>query len=314
MKSIPVHAYLRVSLLSACNLRCVYCTPSGKRRRTRVAPREQVRSSIRFLHGAGVRKIRFTGGEPTMYKGLTGLVSFVKSVDENIHAAITSNGVLLEKKAEPLALAGLDSLNISLDTLLPAKFRALTGSDRLHQVIAGIDAAVEYIGQVKLNTVLMRGVNDDEVDRLITFSAERGLDIRFIEFMPNLYSSPGDPRYISNGEILNRLPWELQALPADPGGAARYFAAPALNMNIGFISPVSHPFCLGCNRIRLTADGLLYSCLYDSSHINLFELLASGPEGATTELNKLLKSKQYGGYRSADHCFARLPSFSAIGG
>jgi cyclic pyranopterin phosphate synthase len=269
---------------------------------------------LRFLHAAGIRKIRFTGGEPTMYKRLTELVSDVKAMDEKVHTAITTNGVLLADMANPLATAGLDSLNISLDTLKPAKFRALTGTDHLQCVIAGIDAAIKYIGNVKLNTVIMKGVNDDEAEQLITFSAERGLNIRFIEFMPNRYSAPGDARYISNEEIRHSLPWDLKVIPTDPGSAARYFSVPDLNNKIGFISPVSHPFCSGCNRIRLTADGLLYSCLYDSSNINLFELLASGSGKAKIELNKLLKSKQYGGHHDTCPSVVNLPSFSAIGG
>jgi len=287
--------------------------PSGRRRRTLVAPDSKVRSAIRFLHDAGVRKIRFTGGEPTMYRGLTGLVSFVKSLDGNVHTAVTSNGVRLAAMAEPLAHAGLDSLNVSLDTLDPAKFKALTGRDCLERVLAGIDAAVEHIGRVKLNTVLMRGFNDDEVERLIVFGAERSLPVRFIEFMPNRYSSPGDSRYISSEEIRGRLSWNLEALPAVPGAAARYYEAAELATRIGFISPVSHPFCAGCNRVRLAADGLLYACLYDAAHINLFEMLASGTEAAKAELDELMRSKRYGGCR-ARQSVGTLPSFSAIGG
>jgi cyclic pyranopterin phosphate synthase len=314
VSTVPHPAYLRVSLLSACNLRCSYCIPSGKRRRTIIAPPDKVQSSVRFLHAAGVRKIRFTGGEPTMYEGLTELISFVKSIDRNVHTAVTSNAVLLGQLAEPLAGAGLDSLNISLDTLDPVKFRTLTGRDYLPRVLAGIDAAVAHIGRVKLNTVLMRDFNDDEAERLIAFGAEHGMPVRFIEFMPNRYSTPGDARYISNEEICRRLPWKLESIPADPGGAARYYAAAELDITVGFISPVSRPFCAGCNRVRLAADGLLYSCLYDSTHINLFKLLECGTETAQDELNRLMESKRYGGTCHKHSSLARLPSFSAIGG
>jgi cyclic pyranopterin phosphate synthase len=273
-----------------------------------------VRSAIRFLHYSGVRKIRFTGGEPTMYRGLIELVSFAKSIDEKIHTAITSNGLLLETMVEPLAAAGLDSLNISLDTLVPQKFKTLTGRDYMRRVIMGIDAALEHIDKVKLNTVLMRGINDDEVEQLVAFGSSRGLDVRFIEFMPNRFSPPGDLRFISNQEIRGRLPWDLRALPSPPDSAARYFTSPVLNNKIGFISPVSHPFCMGCNRIRLTAGGLLYSCLYDSAHINLFELLASGSQRARIEFNQLMTSKQFRGTCSSYDSTSSLPSFSAIGG
>ena len=306
--------YLRVSLLSACNLRCLYCLPEGSRRPTVSAPDDKVRSAIRFLHRFGIRKIRFTGGEPTLSKSLCGLVSFVKAMDEDVHTAITSNGVLLESKARELSSAGLDSANISLDTLDPAKFQALAGRHYLDRVISGIDAAAEYIGSVKLNCVLIRGVNDDEAEGLISFADSRGLDIRFIEFMPNRYSAPGDPRFISSEEIRDRLPWDFRVSPNKPNSAARYYTAPSLRIRVGFISSVSQPFCDGCNRIRLTADGLLYTCLYDSSNINLFDLLATDPMQVREKFEKLVRSKQSGGCNSTTDSAATLPSFSTIGG
>lgn len=306
--------YLRVSLLSACNLRCSYCKPTGISRPAVVAPIDRVRSAIRFLYGRGIRKIRFTGGEPTLYNNLPDLVSFITALDGDVHTAITSNGVLLESLARPLSEAGLDSANISLDTLDPDKFRVLTGRGCLTRVISGIDAAAEHIGNVKLNCVLIRGVNDGEVEKLISFADDRGLAIRFIEFMPNRYSAPGDPRFISSREIRDRLPWDFQAVPVTPSSAARYYTAPSLKITVGFISSVSHPFCGGCDRIRLTADGMLYTCLYDSSSVNLFELLAAGHERADAEFRRLIRSKHAGRRRITADSADSLPAFSAIGG
>lgn len=306
--------YLRVSLLSACNLQCSYCLPAGKRRPTIFAPDDRVRSAIRLLHHFGIRKIRFTGGEPTLSKSLCELVSFVKALDGDIHTAITSNGVLLASKAQALSAAGLDSANISLDTLDPAKFRALTGRDYLDRVISGIYAAAKHIGSVKLNCVLMQGINDDETEKLILFADSRGLDLRFIEFMPNRYSALGDPRFVSSDEILDRLPWDLRPLPGRPNGAARYYTAPSLAIKVGFISPVSHPFCDGCDRVRLTAGGLLYTCLYDSSSINLFDLLTADYGRARTAFDELMRLKQFGGCRSTTGSATTLPSFFAMGG
>jgi cyclic pyranopterin phosphate synthase len=267
-----------------------------------------------LLHRFGIRKVRFTGGEPTLSKNLCELVSFVKALDANIHTAITSNGVLLASKAQALSAAGLDSANISLDTLDPAKFRALTGHDYLDRVISGIDAAAERIGSVKLNCVLIRGINDNETERLILFADSRGLDIRFIEFMPNRYSAPGDPRFISSDEIHRRLPWDFRPSPGGSNGAARYYASPALKIKVGFVSSVSHPFCDGCNRVRLTADGLLYTCLYDSSSVNLFDLLTADHGRVRTAFDELIRSKQSGGCRSPAGSVTTLPSFSAMGG
>lgn len=306
--------YLRVSLLSACNLKCSYCQPPGKQRPAILAPEDKVRAAIRFLHRSGIRKIRFTGGEPTLYKNLSGLVAFIREMDENVHTAVTSNGLLLKSKARALARTGLNSANISIDTLDPDRFYKLTGSSDLNRVISGIDAAAEYIDKVKLNCVLIRGVNDHEADKLISFADSRGLDIRFIEFMPNRYSAPGDPRFISSEEIRNRLPWDFEPLPGAINSAARYYGSPSLKIKVGFIDSVSHPFCNGCDRIRLTADGLLYTCLYDSNRINLFDLLASDPDRARAEFDKLVESKRFGGCHTGTRAASSLPSFSAIGG
>jgi molybdenum cofactor biosynthesis enzyme MoaA len=132
--------------------------------------------------------------------------------------------------------------------------------------------------------------------------------------MPNRYSAPGDPRFVSSEEIRNRLPWNFRASPSKSNSAARYYTAISLKIRVGFISSVSHPFCDGCDRIRLTADGLLYACLYDSSNINLFELLAVESEQARAQFNELVRSKQLGGYRRTAGSPIDLPSFSAIGG
>jgi len=304
--------YLRISLLSACNLRCNYCQPVTNRKGIIVAPYDKVRSAIRFLHRSGIRKIRFTGGEPTLSKSLPGLVSFVKEMDSRVHVAVTTNGVLLTSLASTLSAAGLDSVNISLDTLDPIKFRALTGTDKLNQVISGIDTAKQYIGSIKLNCVLIRGFNDSEVEKLTLFAHSRRLDIRFIEFMPNRYGAPGDSRFITSEEVRNRLPWQFRAVPVEPDSAARYFTDPSLGIKVGFISSVSHPFCTGCNRIRLAADGLLYTCLYNSSNINLFDLLSGDIQETQAEFARLIRSKLFLGCRSSLDCL--LPSFSAIGG
>jgi cyclic pyranopterin phosphate synthase len=306
--------YLRVSLLSSCNLRCWYCMPADKHRHAITAPVDKVRVAIRFLYDFGIRKIRFTGGEPTLSGSLYELISFVKGVDENIHTAITSNGILLRTKAKSLAAAGLDSVNISIDTLDESKFYALTRSNCLDKVISGIDAAVEYIGNVKLNCVLINGINDDDIEKLALFANGRGLDIRFIEFMPNRYSVPGNPRFISGGSVRERLPWDLKALPVKFGSAARYYSATPLKIRLGFIDPVSHPFCNMCNRIRLTADGYLYSCLYDNRKINLFNLLPDNFAQARLEFKDLMHSKHYVSSLGTAISPETLPSFSAIGG
>jgi cyclic pyranopterin phosphate synthase len=306
--------YLRVSLLSACNLNCSYCLPEGQAEPALVASADRLCPAIEFLIRAGIRKVRFTGGEPTLHKDLATLVASVKAMDSDVHAAITTNGVLLESLAPDLASAGLDSANISLDTLDRARFQSITGRDQLDKVVSGIDTAAQHIGRVKLNCVLVRGTNDAEVPDLIRFADERRLDIRFIEYMPNRFSAPGDPRFISGDEIRGRLPWNLNPLPVKPASAARYYTAPELRIRVGFISPISHPFCSGCDRIRLAADGKLYACLFDSGAVNLYDVMAIGSRRAKAELAKLVELKRFGGCRGAVDGPGDLPSFSTLGG
>lgn len=306
--------YLRVSLLSACNLNCSYCRPEGEAGPALVAPADKTCSAIDFLIRAGIRKVRFTGGEPTLHKDLATVVARVKAIDSGVHTAITTNGILLEDLAPVLAAAGLDSANISLDTLDAAKFHSLTGRNHFDKVITGIDATAQHIERVKLNCVLMRGTNDEEVPDLVRFADDRGIDIRFIEYMPNRFSAPGDTRFISGDEVRGRLPWDLKPLPVQPASAARYYSAPGLSVRVGFISPVSHPFCSGCDRLRLAADGMLYACLFDSSAVNLFDVMAAGSQAAQAELTKLINLKRFGGCRGAIDRPDDLPSFSTLGG
>jgi cyclic pyranopterin phosphate synthase len=281
---------------------------------TLVASTDRLCAAIEFLYQAGIRKVRFTGGEPTLHKDLATLIARVKAMDSSVHTGITTNGVLLESLAPGLASAGLDSVNISLDTLDREKFQTITGRDQLDIAIRGIETASSHIRRVKLNCVLMRGTNDEEAPDLIKFADERHIDIRFIEYMPNRFSAPGDPRFISGDELRGRLPWALSLLPVKPASAARYYTAPELCIRVGFISPVSHPFCSDCDRLRLTADGKLYACLFDSGAINLYDVMSTGSPKAVSELMNLLELKQLGGCRGLADRSAALPSFSRLGG
>jgi cyclic pyranopterin phosphate synthase len=279
-----------------------------------VAPTDSLCSAIEALIRSGIRKVRFTGGEPTLHKDLAKVIGQVKAMDRGVHTAITTNGVLLETLAPALASAGLDSVNISLDTLNRSKFHSITRRDQLHRVLKGIDTTARHIKKVKLNCVLVRGTNDDEATELIRFADERGLDVRFIEYMPNRFSAPGDPRFISGDEVRSRLPWVLSPLPVQPASAARYYTCPELRIRVGFISPISHPFCGSCDRLRLAADGMLYACLFDSSAVNLFDVMATAPSEVAEELAGLIALKRFGGCRGADGRPGDLPSFSVLGG
>ncbi|MCK5126070.1 MAG: radical SAM protein [candidate division Zixibacteria bacterium] len=307
--------YLRVSLLNKCNLNCFYCRPQNEKEVpewNRSNP-DKCKQALSLLYSMGVRKIRFTGGEPTLYKELPDLITFSKSLGPDVKSALTSNGILLAKLAPELRLAGLDSVNISIDTLDPTKFTSITSRDYLDRVLDGITCAKEYIPEVKLNTVVMKGVNDDEVANLIEFANSMKVNIRFIEYMPSRTGTP-HYKYISGNEIRNSLPYEFSALGQSGASAARYYKANNLDIKVGFINPVSHSFCNNCNRLRLAADGKLYGCLFDGRNINLFELLEQDDIKAQQETIKLVNDKQFQGCSGVASSQDNLPSFLEMGG
>ncbi len=307
--------YLRISLLNSCNLNCFYCRPPQQENDTYVTKNyDNFQNSIKLLHTLGVEKIRFTGGEPTLYKQLPELIQFVKKTNPDIHTAMTSNAILLKKKAKTFADAGLDSVNISIDTLDENRFCSVTGRNKYKDMIDGIKESIKYIPKVKLNTVLIRGTNDDEAHDLIQFANKLKVDIRFIEFMPTKLNSENSDQYISGDEIKASLPYDFKPIKNDPSTAARYETSSDLDINVGFINPVSHSFCAMCNRIRLTSDGRLYGCLFSGESFNLFDALAKGYDVATNEVHQLVANKQYKGCSRKTGDSAFFPSFVNMGG
>jgi cyclic pyranopterin phosphate synthase len=308
--------YLRVSLTCACNLKCFYCRPNGSQAEhlAGLAEFDQVEASIRLLTELGVNKVRFTGGEPTLFKRLPELVASVKAYDSRTHTAITTNGMLLEKLAPVLARAGLDSANISLDTVNRARFEAITGADGLKKIINGIRAARKHLLTVKLNCVAINRVNDDEFTTLVSFANDEGVDIRFIEFMPSKINSNLSRGYIPGDKIRRSLPWPLVPLATPAVSAAVYYGSPALRIRVGFINPVSHPFCSDCNRLRLASNGRLYGCLFSGESLNLFDLLKTGAENRRRKIEELVAAKQFIGCTMSSAGSSDLPSFVNLGG
>ena len=306
--------YLRVSLINECNLSCFYCKPAG----TSGQPVKRISLSdiikaVSLLHKLGVRKIRFTGGEPTLFKELPQLVSYAKSLSEDMHVAVTSNGLLLDRRAQSLAEAGLDSVNISLDTTDRDKFISITGVDKLDQVLKGIETTIKHVALVKLNCVVMAGINDHEAENMIRLADTLGIDIRFIEYMPTRQSTNFSERFVSGETLRNSLPFELIPVQGDSSAAARYYRTDRLRINIGFIEPVSHSFCANCNRIRLDSDGHLFGCLFSDRNINLVKALEDGEESALQQVHQLLAAKEFLGC-TFDNRTDNLPSFMNIGG
>lgn len=280
-----VYTYLRLSLTDRCDLACVYCMPPGGEPEHALRPEllsfeEVVRVVSLFVQG-GVRRVRFTGGEPLVRKDVVRLVAMVRAATELDELVMTTNATRLAELAEPLAKAGLDGVNVSIDSLDPDRFREITRGGELGPVLAGIHAARAAGLEVKLNAVALGGVNDDEVGRLVDWAWELGVTPRFIELMPlgEAASLPRE-RFLSAAEILERLGDRVDGESArrgDPGrGPARYVGASRGGRRVGFITAVSDEFCGACNRVRVSAMGDLRACLADRRAVSLRDGIRAG--------------------------------------
>jgi cyclic pyranopterin phosphate synthase len=275
--------YLRLSVTSRCNLRCIYCRSGDDTAPSAGAelPAGDLLKIVRAAALAGFKKVRLTGGEPLLRSDIVDLVGSVARVPGIDDLALTTNGVYLSRLAPALARAGLKRVNVSLDTLRPERFRRITGGDRWHEVWEGIEAALELgLNPVKLNTVVLRGLNDDEVRDLARLTLDWPLHLRFIEVMDFQGNSRAAARRVGTAEVRARLEEEFG--PLEPGkpvagcGPARYWKLPGARGTVGFISPYSAPFCAWCNRLRVTAAGTLRPCLHDPWELNLTLPLARG--------------------------------------
>ena len=270
--------YLRLSLTDRCNLRCCYCRPQREFQwlpHREILTIEELIRLVRAFVELGVRKVRLTGGEPLVRRGVLELARAVAGLPGLQELCLTTNGLLLAEMAGELLEAGVTHLNISLDTLRPERFREITGVDGLARVMEGIDRALAAgFHPVKINAVVMREVNLDEVVDLAALSLQRPLEVRFIEFMPVGRDTSWDrERMVEIPEIQALITQRLGRLePVAPpalAGPARLFRIPGARGRIGFISPMSHHFCGGCNRVRITADGRLRLCLFSDQEVDL---------------------------------------------
>lgn len=264
--------YLRLSVTELCNLRCRYCMPEDgvcKKRHEDMLTQEEMVMAIRAAAALGIRKLRITGGEPLVKGNIVDLCREAASVDGIEEICLTTNGTLLPRLAVPLREAGVNRLNISLDTLNAEKFHYITRIGNIDDALRGIEAALDAgFEKVKINSVLIGGFNDDEIPALAELTCRYPVDVRFIELMP-MYDSGdfGPEAFIPYTVVTDRLP-ALSPVPAD-GGVAKLFRLPDAKGNIGLISPVSAHFCADCNRIRITADGKIKPCLHSSDEISI---------------------------------------------
>jgi cyclic pyranopterin phosphate synthase len=278
--------YLRLSVTDRCDFRCVYCMAEDMEflPRSAVLSLEEILRLATVFTGLGIQRIRLTGGEPLVRHGIVELVEGLATNPALQELMMTSNGSRLDQFAVPLVSAGLDRINISLDTLDAARFRSLTRTGSLRKVLTGIDTAMTAgFDRIKLNAVIMRGRNDDEIIPLLEFARERSLDITFIEEMP-LGAGLQDRReqFCSAADVRSaiREHHELQRSADSSAGPSRYYRMPDSDIRVGFVSPHSQNFCAECNRIRMTADGRLLLCLGNERALDLMTPLRDGASDA----------------------------------
>lgn len=277
-----VHSYLRISVTDRCNFRCVYCMPAEGiewRPREDILTFEEIVRVTRVFVRLGVDKVRLTGGEPTLRRGIEHLISALAALPGVRTLAMTTNGFRLREHAHTYREAGLTGINVSLDSLRRERFLQITRRDALDNVLAGLDAALAAgYEKVKLNTVVMAGVNEDELLDFVELARDRPLHVRFIEFMPfhnNGWSEGGVFPLARMREIIGSR-YSPEPMHVEPNAVAREWRIPGFQGTIGFIASMTESFCSGCNRIRLTADGQVKSCLFSPAESNLRDVLRSG--------------------------------------
>ena len=316
---------LRVSLTDRCNFRCPYCMPESPaflERADRLSRAELRRLLQLFVTTLGITSLRLTGGEPLLRRDLEGIITDCQALRALglRRISLTTNAALLASRATALQQAGLDDLNVSLDGLDPAVFRTLSGGRDIKPVLAGIYAAQVAGLPLKLNTVVIRGINEDEILPLTRYAIERKLPLRFIEFMPlDGRHEWSRERVVGQAEILDRLRPHFDISPEprgnDPAAYFRLDANDAPGTEIGIIATVTNPFCASCDRVRLTADGTLYPCLFSAQGTPLRDPLRSGLDD--TGLGQLIRDAVWhkdAGYAAHPGYAERPIAMNALGG
>lgn len=288
--------YIRLSITDRCDFRCQYCMAEDMTflSRDEVLSLEECARLVKVFVKLGVTKVRITGGEPLVRKNAQWLFEEIGQLKGLKELVLTTNGSQLSKQAKSLYQAGVKRINISVDSLIPERFKAITRTGDLSKVLTGIDSAIETGFQgIKLNTVLMRGTNDDEAHDLVQFAIDKKIDISFIEEMPlGEVNHERENTFVSNADTLKQLQSKYALLPSTEttGGPAKYWQVANSNTKIGFISPHSHNFCESCNRVRITCQGELYLCLGQEDKIELMPLLRNHPENDMPLIEAILNS------------------------
>ncbi len=317
--------YLRFSVIDQCNIRCQYCMPPEQKlweKQPNLLTFDEICRMVTILASLGVRRVRITGGEPLVRKGVPDLIRRLNDVSDLDEVLLTTNGIPLPTLARPLRDAGLEKINIHLDTLSAEKFCKITYGGDIRKVLTGIEESQRVgLQPIKLNAVLQKGINDDEVEDLLRFTANHGLILRLIEMMP---IGPGrelmPSLYMPVRLIREKLAEKYTLSPTNPhlgGGPAVYYRVKELNTVIGFISPVSEPFCGTCNRIRISSDGRFQDCLAFDGTFSFRDLLRNPlmtDERIAAKVHWLLSGKAESHDDFQQAADIRTPCMTGIGG
>lgn len=294
-----VHDYLRISLTDNCNLRCFYCMPEEDYEFTphsKLMQPAEIEALAKIFVQEGVRKIRLTGGEPLIRKDAHAIIASIASLP--VQLTLTTNGIRLHEFVSLFKTSGIRSLNISLDTLKADRFQIITRRDYFNKVMDNIALCVDEGFHVKVNMVVMKGFNDDEINDFVEWTRNSPIEVRFIEFMPFSGNRWTSNKVVTCHEILELIGenYSFERLSADPHDTAKHFKVNGHSGRFGVISTMSENFCGGCNRVRLTADGKLKNCLFSKEETDLLGALRRGDDiSALIHANIQLKEKELGG-------------------
>jgi cyclic pyranopterin phosphate synthase len=293
------HTYLRISVTDRCNLNCIYCAPFRKfnlKPREEILSLEEIEKILKIFVKLGIKKVRITGGEPLLRKGIFDLLQKISKIKGIEKIGITTNGTLLKNYIDKLERINIKNLNVSLDTLNKNKFEKITLSDKFYDVLEGINLAILKGFNLKINTVIMKGINDDEIINFIDFFRDKPLTLRFIEYMP-LGTKDEFLKFFLPYENMVKIINEKYVLKPvfKNDGVSKDYIVEGFKLKVGFITSISSKFCDNCNRLRITADGKLRTCLFALKEIDLKEFLRNGKD--EKEIKKIilnaLKEKEY---------------------
>ncbi|WP_269236735.1 GTP 3',8-cyclase MoaA [Flavobacterium flavigenum] len=291
------HNYLRISLLEKCNLRCTYCMPAdgiALSPKASLMTADEIFSIAQTFVQNGVDKIRLTGGEPLLRKDFPEIVSKLSALDVSL--SITTNGILIDRHIEVLKNANIKKINLSLDTVVSSKFHSITLRNQFEKVIDNLHLLLNHDFQVKVNVVLMKGFNDNEITDFINLTESLPISVRFIEFMPFAGNEWDRSKMVSQNEILSKVETcftsdKIQKLEDEKNFTARTYKIKGFQGDFGIISSITNPFCDSCNRIRLTANGKIKNCLFSNSETDLLTAFRNG-ESITELISASVKSKK----------------------